>query len=81
MPKKKFEEVMKDYKPSDGESKNEFISRCVKDAMDEGIDQQQALGKCYGMWEQKRDKLSPKKGEGPGVESTLSGGLLTIMSP
>ena len=38
-------------KPNPGESKSEYVSRCVKVVMGEGADQQAALGKCYGMWE------------------------------
>jgi len=36
--------------PNAGEKQSEFISRCVKVVMDEGRTQQQALGKCYGIW-------------------------------
>ena len=38
--------------PEPGESENDFISRCVKYVMAEGLTQDQALGKCYGMWKQ-----------------------------
>jgi hypothetical protein len=68
----------KAWQPAEGESKNTFLSRCIKSAMDEGIEQDKALGKCYGIWNEKRDSADAKGGE---VESTLSGGLLTIMSP
>jgi hypothetical protein len=83
MDKKQAEEVMKGkaWEPKDGEGRNTFLSRCIKSAMDEGIEQNQATGKCYGIWNQKRDASAPKKGESAGVESTLSGGLLTVMSP
>ena len=36
--------------PKKGEAKQDYISRCVKYVMDEGLEQKHALGKCYGMW-------------------------------
>ena len=39
--------------PQKGEDKSSYISRCVKQVMAEGKTQDQALGKCYGMWENK----------------------------
>lgn len=47
--------------PRAGESKDEYISRCVKYVINEGKSQDEALGKCYGMWEQEfviGDKVS-----------------------
>ena len=41
--------------PSTGESKDEFIGRCVSFVMKEGLTQDQALGKCYGIWDQEFD--------------------------
>jgi hypothetical protein len=41
--------------PEPGEQKDDFISRCVKYVLNEGLTQEQALGKCYGMWEGKQD--------------------------
>ena len=38
--------------PNPGESEGDFISRCVEYVMDEGKTQDEALGKCYGMWKQ-----------------------------
>ena len=39
-----------------GERKNKYISRCVKFVIDkEGKTQDQALGKCYGMWKNKKE--------------------------
>ena len=40
-------------KPRSGEEKNKYISRCVEQVMGEGRTQDQALGKCYGMWRQR----------------------------
>lgn len=37
-------------KPAAGEKQNNFINRCVKQVMNEGSTQDQALGKCYGIW-------------------------------
>lgn len=36
--------------PQKNEKKADYVSRCVKICMDEGLDQKAALGKCYGMW-------------------------------
>lgn len=36
--------------PKAGESKNDFIQRCVSFVMKEGKTQEQALGMCYGIW-------------------------------
>ena len=46
--------------PSGGETRDEFISRCVSYVMAEGKSQDEALGQCYGMWEQQfaPDKVS-----------------------
>jgi hypothetical protein len=41
---------MPECKPKAGENKNDFISRCVKIAMNDGKNQNQALGQCYGIW-------------------------------
>ena len=42
--------------PKAGESQNDFIARCVPAVMDEGKTQDQALGKCYGIWRQSKKK-------------------------
>jgi hypothetical protein len=42
--------------PKAGESQNNFIARCVPIVMDEGNTQDQALGKCYGIWRQSKKK-------------------------
>ena len=47
--------------PRSGESKEDYISRCIPYVLNEGATQEQAAGKCYGMWEQKfviGDKVS-----------------------
>jgi hypothetical protein len=37
-------------KPSPGESRSTYISRCIREVMGEGTDQEAAVGKCEGMW-------------------------------
>ena len=44
-----------------GESKEDYISRCIPYVINEGKTPEEAAGKCYGMWEQKfaiGDKVS-----------------------
>jgi hypothetical protein len=36
-------------KPTIGESRNHYISRCIEQCISEGLSQDQALGKCEGM--------------------------------
>ena len=39
--------------PEKDEEKDHYISRCIKEVMDEGeTDNKAAAGKCYGMWRQ-----------------------------
>jgi len=42
--------------PRRGETKEQFIPRCVKVVMGEGKTQDQALGQCYGMWKQGKNE-------------------------
>jgi len=45
-----------------GESKNEFISRCIEMHVDEGVPQKQAVAMCYSMYEDgKREQNKPVK--------------------
>lgn len=67
-------ELVEKVYPGEGEEKNAYISRCVRDVMGEGKTQDQALGQCFGMWRQKRgsvDKAIPTEGllSGARVES------------
>lgn len=40
-------------KPKGGEKEEDFIGRCVSEIIHEGkLTQEQALGKCYGIWRQ-----------------------------
>ncbi len=46
-----------------GESKNDFISRCIPIVKGEGKTQKQAVGQCYGMWKHAKgvkDKIIKK---------------------
>lgn len=47
-------------KPQKNEKQNEYISRCVAVVMKEGKTQKQALGQCYGMWQQSKKKKQAK---------------------
>lgn len=47
--------------PKPNEEKQEFISRCIEYVMDkEGLDKDQAAGKCYGIWREHEKKKSGK---------------------
>jgi hypothetical protein len=48
-------------KPAKGEQKNDYISRCIRDVRHEGTGQEQAVGKCYGMWKYYKKKKRSKK--------------------
>ena len=43
--------------PSDGETKDEFIPRCIEYVVGEGKDQDQAAAVCYSMWENRNMKV------------------------
>jgi len=38
-------------KKSEGESKNDFISRCIKHYRDKGREEQQSIAICESVWE------------------------------
>ncbi len=42
-------------KPKAGETKNQFISRCVGIEINNGYEKEQAVAMCYSMWEEKLD--------------------------
>lgn len=44
--------------PKLGEKQSDFISRCIKTEMDKGISQNEAKGKCYGIWRGEKTKQS-----------------------
>lgn len=54
--------VEKTCKPRGGEKQNEFISRCIKEQMDKGKNQEEAQGMCYGIWRGEKIKKSIYKG-------------------
>lgn len=37
-------------KPQKGESKDKYISRCIRMVRREGTPAKEAAGKCFGMW-------------------------------
>ena len=41
-------------KPRQGEARNDFISRCVSEVTDEGFGQEEAVGRCFGIWESEK---------------------------
>ena len=48
-------------KPRSGESRTEYIKRCIPIVINEGASQDEAVAKCYGMWKQNladRNKVS-----------------------
>lgn len=46
--------------PSVGESKDEFISRCIAYVIKEGKTEDEAAGQCYGMWENQKFAIGDK---------------------
>jgi hypothetical protein len=47
--------------PKEGESRNDFVSRCVPIVMDEGETQEAAVGKCEGIYTSWKEKKSMDK--------------------
>ena len=45
-------------KPKPGETEQEFISRCIPVVKKEGVTQDQAVGKCFGIYKNKMYKLT-----------------------
>jgi hypothetical protein len=43
--------------PGESESKEDFVSRCIPEVMDEGASQDEAQGKCYGIWDSSKKSL------------------------
>ena len=44
-------------KPRAGESRSGFMSRCVPEVIGEGLAQDAAVARCYGIWESKGDDM------------------------
>ena len=47
--------------PTAGESKKEYIDRCIPYLVKEGKPQDQAVAICYSMWKQKRESTLIEK--------------------
>ena len=41
--------------PRSGESKEDYIGRCIPQLKDEGKEQKQAIAICYSMWERRNE--------------------------
>jgi len=50
-------------KPKAGESEKDFIARCIPEVMQEGATQEQALGKCYGIYRAEKEDIKDKIGK------------------
>jgi len=48
-------------KPSKGESKKDYVSRCIPMVIGEGKPPKEAAGKCYGMYDFYKKKSKKKK--------------------
>jgi hypothetical protein len=49
-------------KPQPGEKREAYISRCIAFCVkNEGLSQNAAAGKCYGMWRQHKKKQAKSK--------------------
>ena len=46
--------------PGSGEKQNEFVSRCIKQARDDGKPEDEAQGMCYGIWNETKKSLITK---------------------
>jgi len=44
--------------PRQGETEQEYISRCIATEIDAGYDEEQASAICYNTWENKMSKMS-----------------------
>lgn len=47
-------QIKKSCTPRGGESEQDFISRCIREEIKAGATQDEAAGKCYGIWRQKQ---------------------------
>jgi len=60
--------------PKKGESEQDFVSRCIPIVLAEGATQEQAAGKCYGMYRSaKKGLTSGQTGEGVAEARTVEG--------
>ena len=58
--KAKRKRKMPSPKPTNNETKSEYISRCVKFYIDEGREQKQALAICYSLWDKSKKNILEK---------------------
>jgi len=56
-----------------GESRNDFVSRCVKEQMDKGKSQDEALGMCEGMFNE------AKKSEALNMVQSIQKSMIKII--
>lgn len=43
--------------PQPGEDKQDFISRCIEAEVDSGMEQDEAAGMCYDIWENEKKSV------------------------
>lgn len=42
--------------PQSGEEQSDFISRCIPIVVGEGVEQKEAVGRCFGIWASSKNK-------------------------
>lgn len=47
-----------------GEPRDRYVNRCIPRVIKEGNTQEQAAGKCYGMWDYAQEKSKGKRKRG-----------------
>ena len=52
---------MPDCSPKPGESKQDFVSRCIPLALKEGDTKEEAAGKCYGIYDNAKKSVTKAK--------------------
>ncbi len=57
---KDMAKVTKTCKPRGGEKQQDFISRCISEEVSAGTPQDEAQGKCYGIWRQAKKSEARK---------------------
>lgn len=48
---------MPEPKPKPDEEKQDFISRCIEDEVNQGMAQDEAAGMCYDLWEESKKSV------------------------
>jgi DNA topoisomerase-1 len=67
--------------PKPGEKEEDYIPRCVREVMGEGSTQQQALGKCYGMFREHQHKVAECHAQAIRDETLAQADKLGIQNP